>query len=115
MDLNGTIYTNVSVETYDVIKELCRSIGIIDKSDSVVVHIEDGKIVEYSLDIFDQTERRVLYDQPFDVKYATTLLSLFIQTREYLHLPDEVTDKVNYDNGDYRTAYRLELKRKQRI
>ncbi len=110
MDLNGTIYTTVSVDTYDIIKGLCKSVGVIDKTDTVVAHLEDGKIVEYSLDIFDKTERRVLYDQPFDVQYAATLLSLFEQTRAYLRLSEE--NKVDSDNNDdYRTAYMLELRR----
>ena len=107
MDLRGTIYTSVDVDTFYIIQKLCQEIGVVDKLGKICVHIEGNEIVEYKLDIFDKSERKVLYDQPFDVQYAMTLISLYKQTCRYLALKESEVKK----SDDYQTAFKLDIRK----
>lgn len=114
MYVNGVIYTNVNVSTFDVIENLCKEAGLLTRDG--LARVEDGKIVMYWLDIFDKTQKTVIYDKPFDVKYAATLISLYEQTKEFLRLYEKEKKEIEYNyafntDSDYKTAYRLELKR----
>ena len=116
MYINGEVYTKFSVESFDLIKQLCEEIGVLEK-DGTVAKIEKDQIVTYELDIFDKTNRVILYDKPYDVKLASTLINLYEQAKEYVDLPEgyrEDAEKRNSyrdSNYDYKTAYRLQLKR----
>ncbi len=114
MYVNATIFRGVNVNTFDIIKGLCEEAGLLTRDG--LARVEDGKIVVYWLDSFDKTQKTVIYDKPFDVKYAATLISLYEQTKEFLSLYEKEKKEIEYNNAfntdsDYKTAYRLELKR----
>ena len=108
MDLNGMIYTKVDVDTFQVIQRLGQDIGVIDHSGHICGYIEGDEIATYELDIFDKSERHVLYNQPFDVQFAKTVMSLYQQTQAYLKLKAEDIRK----STDYKTAYKLQIGRR---
>ncbi len=116
MYINGNVYTKFSVESFDLIKQLCEEIGVLEK-DGTVAKIEKDQIVTYELDIFDKTNRVILYDKPYDVKLASTLINLYEQAKEYVDLPAGYREDAEKRNSyrcsdyDYRTAYKLQLKR----
>ena len=115
MYINGTIYTKVDINATDMIEEICKNAGIIDSCGRVVIHPEKddktGKdvIAVYDLDIFDKSQRRVLYDKPFDVEYAQVLSQLWTMTHEYEKLKNADID----GSEDYQTAQHLGLRRRQ--
>ena len=99
-------YNKINIDSYEIIQKLCQCIGVVDNRGNVCAHLEDNKIVSYEVSIYGEIVKHVLYDQPFDVQYANTLIKLYEKTCEYLILED--TDKEQ--SSDYKTAYRLELK-----
>jgi hypothetical protein len=111
MTINGIIHSEVEVSSYYAIRNLCKEIGLVDDRGNIIVKIDNGNVLHFWYDEWDDYHEIVLYDQPFDVKYSSTLLNLYTQTCEYLELPEEIRNKVNNHHGDYRVASKLELKR----
>ncbi len=109
MDIQGIIRTSIDVDAFEVIQRLGQDIGVIDRTGRIIGRVVNHQIVEYSLDIFDQVEKRVLYDQPFDVRFASTLISLYQQAYQFLQLQAEEI----YQSSDYKTAHRLNVKGKR--
>lgn len=92
---------------------MCQEICVVNEYGTVIGELKDGKIVIHYEDTYGLVHENVLYDQPFDIQYALTLMSLYRQTCKYLNLPEEIHDKANRSFGDYRTACKLELIRRQ--
>jgi len=109
MEIEGAIFTKVDVEPIKFIIKMCQEIGIVNEYGEMVAKLKDGMIVRRD-NMFES--EYMLYDQPFDVNYATLLMNLYEQTCKYRNLPQEIHNKTNGCFGDYRTAYKLELVRK---
>ena len=112
MEIDGTVFTKVDVETVKFITKMCREIGIVNEHGTMIGRLKDSKVFAHEVDMYGIEHETMLYDQPFDVNYATILMNLYEQTYNYLNLPKEIHDKANRCFGDYRTAYKLELVRK---
>ena len=111
MNVKGKIYTEVSVEPYEVIKKMCQSIDVVDIYGNLVAERKDDKIVTYWYNDSDEWRSTVLYDYPFDVEYAGALITLYKKTCEFLELSEEEKKEICTYEGDYRTACKLKVRK----
>lgn len=110
MKLKGIIHTEVEVESFSVIKSLCQAIGVVDDSGRLIAEVRMGKIVNIELNEFGNKHINVLYDQPFDVNYASTLMKLYELSNNYLLLSEYMENRTD-GCTDYQTVNRLKLKK----
>lgn len=112
MKVKGTIYTEFDVDSYEAIRKLCETVGLVSERGNLITEVIDGEVIVYRLDGRNEEYTEVLYDQPFDVEYASTLIKLYQQTKDYLKLPEETLDSITGYNGDYRTVYKLKIRKR---
>ena len=97
--------TIIDIDTFRILHKLCEKIGIVDDSGKLCAEVVDNKIIEKKVDYYGNLREEVLYSEPFDVQYATTLINLYKQTCLYMNLNKGEIEGSN----DYKTAYRLGL------
>lgn len=73
MEIDGIVFTKVDVETAKFITKMCRKIGIVNKYGTMIGRLKDGKVFAHEVDMYGIENEIMLYDQPFDVNYATIL------------------------------------------
>ncbi len=110
MKLNGTIRAEFDVESFEVITNLCQAIGIVDENGTLSVELKNNRIMKWWLDEYGIKRTEVLYDQPFDVKYASSLMNLYELSNNYLTLSDYIKDRN--DTNDYQTVNKLKIRKK---
>ena len=115
MKVEGIIYAECDVNSYEAIKVLCQTAGLVSERGYLITEVIDGKVIVYKLDGRNEEYTEVLYDQPFDVEYASTLIKLYQQTKDYLNLPKETLDSITGYNGDYQIACKLKIRRKSEL
>ena len=114
MKVSGTIYTEFDVESFEVIKNLCQTIGIVDENGNLFVELKDNKVVKSWLDEWNDRHVEVIYDQPFDVKYASTLMKLYELSCNYLTLYEHIKYRKDGRLEDYQTVNKLKLEKKHK-
>ena len=108
MKINGIIHTQFDVESFDAITSLCQAIGVVDDEGTLVATLRNNQIEKRYLDEFGKTKIQVLYNQPFDVKYASTLIQLYELSCNYLKLEELIKSRTE-PTEDYKTVNRLNL------
>lgn len=109
MKVNGTVSAEFDVESFDIIKSLCQIVDIVDANGTLSVELKNDKIYKCWLDESGIKRTEVLYDQPFDVKYALTLMRLYELSNNYLTLSEYIKDRT--DTTDYQTMSKLKIKK----
>lgn len=109
MKINGTFCGEFDVDSFAVITELCQILGVVDEEGDLVATLKDKKIVKYSYDKWGKRHTKVLYDQPYDVQYASSLMRVYELSNNYLKLLPYMKDRNNGTN-DYQTATKLKIR-----
>ena len=111
MKVKGIIHAEFDVDSFDIITKLCQDIGVVDEEGRILAELKDNKIITYWYDEWEEKHVKVLYDQPFDVKYASTLIQLYNLSDNYLKLSDYINNRTSGRLDDYQTVKRLKLER----
>ena len=83
----------------------------VDENGNISAELKDNKIMTYWYDEFEDKHTKVLYDQPFDVKYAATLIQLYNLSNNYLKLFDYINNRNSGRIDDYQTVKKLKLEK----
>ena len=112
MKVKGTISTEFDVEAFDVITNLCQIIGVVDENGNLVAKQENNRIIKHWLDEWNDKHTEVLYNQPFDIKYASTLIKLYELSSNYLMLSGYIENRTDGRTEDYQTVGKLKIRKK---
>lgn len=111
MKVKGTICTEFDVEVFDVITNLCQVIGVVDENGNLVAKQENNRIIKFWFDEWNDKHTEVLYNQPFDVKYASALIKLYELSNNYLMLSEYMKNRTDGRIEDYQTVSKLKIKK----
>lgn len=112
MKVKGTISTEFDVEAFDVITNLCQIIGVVDENGNLVAKQENNRIIKHWFDEWNDKHTEVLYNQPFDIKYASTLIKLYELSSNYLMLSGYIENRTDGRTEDYQTVGKLKIRKK---
>lgn len=111
MKIKGTIYTEVEVDSFSVITDLCQTIGVVDENGVLQAKLMNDKILKISTNEFGNKRFEVLYEKPFDVQYAASLMRLYELSSNYLLLSDYMRKREDGQTEDYQTVKSLKLEK----
>jgi len=114
MKIKGIIHTEVEVTGYEVIKQMCEKLGLVNEQGDVIAKVEHNKVYTLYNDIYEGLSYEIKYYKPYDVMFCTKLLELYNMISTYMELSDKEKNLYNPSTGykDYDVARVLKFSKK---